>query len=359
MFNVEQKNTRVKNPSLQEVPQYYTAVLKWSYILMTVYFICFALSRGIGDSYIGFFVSVIWAAAAGALLYFNRKIPVRWNLLLYSTLTLNWIIVFIWEYGWNCGVQHFIIPLMVISIFSMYDSIVQKVLFICGLFTLRVLLFFYCLSHEPLISLTGTASAAFQIINTAFIFANLSIVCLIFSTNIQESEKQLLIYNQELHKQANTDPLTTLPNRRHMMQVLERQIAEKPHEIFSVALGDIDLFKRINDTLGHNCGDEVLRQLAALFKEKTGEYGHVCRWGGEEFFFFFPGMNLDDASIFMNDLNIAVSKQVIRYKDIECKVTMTFGVEEYDYRSTLTDMVKQADEKLYYGKKNGRNRVIF
>lgn len=359
MFNKKHVHTRVINPSASEVPQYYISALKWSYTLTTVYFLCFILSSVISDRSASFSASGIWAVLTGVLLYFNRRIPVRWNLFCYSGLTLSWIVIFVLEYGWNCGVQHFIVPLMVISIFSMYDSLVQKILFICALFVLRVILFFHCLSNAPVIQLGQTTSAVFQILNTAFVFLNLCIVCLIFSTNIQQSEKQLLIYNQELQKQANTDPLTTLHNRRHMISKLEKQIAERPSEIFSIALGDIDLFKKINDTLGHNCGDEVLRQLAALFKELTNDKGQVCRWGGEEFFFFFPGMNLDEASIFMNDLNREVSRLVIRYKDITCRVTMTFGLEEYDYKSTLTDMVKRADDKLYYGKKNGRNQVIF
>ena len=70
---------------------------------------------------------------------------------------------------------------------------------------------------------------------------------------------------------------------------------------------DLDRFKTINDTYGHNCGDQVLKSLSDLFREKTLGAGHVCRWGGEEFLFFFPEMNLDNATTLMNEINIAVS----------------------------------------------------
>lgn len=250
-------------------------------------------------------------------------------------------------------------PLMVIVFFSIYDSIPRKLLFLGIVFALRLYLFFYCITNEPIIVLDAVPSAAFQIMNTSFIFINLAVVCLIFSTNIQKAEKQLMIYNQELQKQACTDPLTTLHNRRYMMDLLKNQICTKPHDTFCVALGDIDLFKKINDTRGHNFGDLVLRELAELFKDLVRDKGYVCRWGGEEFFFFLPDLNLDEASVFMNNLNVAVSKLLIRDNSETVHVTMTFGVEEYDYQSNLTDLIKNADDKLYYGKKSGRNRVIF
>lgn len=250
-------------------------------------------------------------------------------------------------------------PLMVIVFFSIYDTIPRKLLFLGILFALRLYLFFYCMNHTPIIQLSAVSNAVLQIMNTSFIFIHMAVVCLIFSTNIQNAEKQLMIYNQELQKQACTDPLTTLHNRRYMMDLLENQTSVKPHDRFCVALGDIDLFKKINDTRGHNFGDLVLRELAELFKDSVKDKGYVCRWGGEEFFFFLPDMNLDQASEFINSLNIAVSKLPIHDNGDPIHVTMTFGVEEYDYQSSLTNLIKSADDKLYYGKKHGRNRVIF
>ena len=144
-----------------------------------------------------------------------------------------------------------------------------------------------------------------------------------------------------------------------MTEIINNHIAANPNQPFSIAIGDIDHFKHVNDTYGHNCGDQVLKDLAAMFVEKTFGIGHVCRWGGEEFFFFLPEMNLDQASILLNEIKVAVSKLPITYQDQVHHVTMTFGVEEYDYRSQLPELVKQADDKLYYGKNHGRNQVVF
>lgn len=343
----------------ENTPHYFTVVLQWSYLIMLLYFLCFmvyAFYFGYINSCLG---SIPWAAMCGIGFYITKTRPSRHNLFYYTLLLLSWLVLFVCTYGWDCGGQHFIMPLLVIAFFSVYDTMGRKLLFLGILFGLRLYLFFYCLNNEPMIILETVPSELLQILNTAFIFIQMAFVCMIFSTNIQKAEKQLLIYNEELQKQACTDPLTALPNRRYMMDILEEQIRSRPKSVFSVALGDIDWFKKINDTQGHICGDEVLRKLSVLFKEKSCGKGYVCRWGGEEFFFFLPDMNLDDASLFINDINIAVSQLPIVYKDEKIRVTMTFGVEEYDYRSSLTDLIKKADDKLYLGKKQGRNKVIF
>ena len=144
-----------------------------------------------------------------------------------------------------------------------------------------------------------------------------------------------------------------------LTEIVNNHMAANPDHPFCIAMGDIDLFKQVNDTYGHNCGDQVLKSLAVLFVEKTIGLGHVCRWGGEEFFFFLPEMNLDEASELLNEIKVAVSKLPIMYNDEAHHVTMTFGVEEYDYRSSLEELVKRADDKLYYGKNHGRNQVVY
>lgn len=355
-----EKDDRITNISEKDVPKYYREALKSAYFLMTLYFLCFVI-------YVIPFpelrrdchIVLVWLITSALVTFCSNRIPIRWNLLCFVTLTITWIIEFVVRFGWDCGVQHFIIPLMIVSLFSIYDTLVEKLAFCAGLFLLRMILFFYCLNHEPKVILTQGASIAFQIISTSFMFFIVGYTCMIFSTNIQKSEKQLMTYNQELRELAVTDPLTKLYNRRRMQSILERDIESGPNSNFCVAMGDIDLFKRINDTYGHNFGDVVLRSLADLFRERMNGKGEVCRWGGEEFFFYLRGMNLDEASTFINDLHIAVSRLLIEDKDVSVHVTMTFGVEEYDFQSDIKGLVKRADDKLYYGKEHGRNRVIF
>ena len=161
-----------------------------------------------------------------------------------------------------------------------------------------------------------------------------------------------------MYREAGTDPLTGLPNRRSMIEQIERYCQENSDQMFSVAIADLDYFKNINDTYGHNCGDYTLVKLTELFTEHAmGRYS-VCRWGGEEFCFFMPGMNLDEAGVLMNDLCFAVEKVKLEYEGHPFSMTITIGVEEYDFISPLEDLLDAADEKLYMGKNAGRNRVV-
>ena len=132
-----------------------------------------------------------------------------------------------------------------------------------------------------------------------------------------------------------------------------------PEETFSVAIADIDFFKKVNDTYGHNCGDYTLRTLADLFRQKAGEAYTVCRWGGEEFCFFLPEKNLDQAGHVLFEICNDVRNMKLKFEDIEFSITITMGVEENDFTSPLKDILENADQKLYMGKNSGRDQVVF
>ena len=168
----------------------------------------------------------------------------------------------------------------------------------------------------------------------------------------------MTINNQELHREAGTDPLTGLPNRRALLDEIEQFLHDNPDSQFSVAIADIDFFKKVNDTYGHNCGDETLKALATLFMDAARQKYRLCRWGGEEFCFFLPEMNIDEAGREMNDLNIAVRQKKLRFRETDYSVTITIGVEENDFKSTLEQILDRADRKLYMGKANGRDQVV-
>ena len=166
------------------------------------------------------------------------------------------------------------------------------------------------------------------------------------------------INNQTLHRAAGTDPLTGLPNRRAMLDEIEQYLRVDPNAQFSVAIADIDFFKRVNDTYGHNCGDYTLKELATLFMTAAADKYKVCRWGGEEFCFFLSGMNIDEAGQEMHDLNTAVRRHPMHFGEIDYSITITIGVEENDYRSSIEQILDRADRKLYMGKVGGRDQVV-
>ena len=109
-----------------------------------------------------------------------------------------------------------------------------------------------------------------------------------------------MLYNEQLKKQAGTDPLTGLWNRRQMIQYITEKRRKEPVMAFTIGMGDIDFFKRINDHWGHDCGDAVLVWITQHMSRELGEHAKLCRWGGEEFIFFFPDMNGDEVCLMLN-----------------------------------------------------------
>lgn len=126
---------------------------------------------------------------------------------------------------------------------------------------------------------------------------------------------------------------------------------------FHVAIGDIDDFKHVNDTYGHECGDVVLKEISKLMKKSMLGKGFAARWGGEEFLLVFKGMDLDAASDVLSGFLGEVRKKEIPFNDQIVKVTMTFGIVTGD-AERLERIVSEADKKLYYGKNNGKNQIV-
>ena len=177
---------------------------------------------------------------------------------------------------------------------------------------------------------------------------------------------------QESFNMAFVDPLTRLPSRRAMNEEIK-----KLGRTYAIAMLDIDHFKKINDTYGHDVGDQVLRKLAKHLQRITGG-GHVSRYGGEEFAVIFPGKSIAEVSYHLEILreNISKSGFLIRNKNRpkkipknktkkdsankEIKVTVSIGVAERNRMNRKTEEVqKAADTALYKAKKTGRNRICY
>jgi diguanylate cyclase (GGDEF)-like protein len=163
---------------------------------------------------------------------------------------------------------------------------------------------------------------------------------------------------RELLSQAIIDPLTGTFNRRHMENRLS-EIANpgKPGAaIATILLIDIDHFKRINDQLGHACGDAVLRSVSSLIKENTRKTDQLFRMGGEEFLLLLPDTSAADSMTVAENIRKAIEKAVW---PVDCPpVTISVGVSQHGISEKTDDWIKRADIALYRAKKNGRNNVV-
>lgn len=186
-------------------------------------------------------------------------------------------------------------------------------------------------------------------------------VGLSFASKFARTEYKLYQYNLQLKKLAGSDPLTGLMNRRNMLSMIDEIIPRMVNgvDMMSVAIGDIDFFKKVNDSRGHDCGDYVLKELSKLFESFMEHKGYAARWGGEEFLFVFVHGNADDAYVDLETLRNTIEKKTFEFADHEFKITMTFGLEEHNVNEDIDETIKKADEKLYMGKESGRNKVVY
>ena len=341
----------------REMPGYYQRALVVTQAFMIAYFLlCYFLFRWKTGQWIE--MPLFMLAAMLVCIASIGKVNVRLSVLGYAAVTLIWVGWFTHYFDWGFGAQHFLIPLLMLCFFNIYETPWAKLLTLVFIVSYRVGLYTWSLHHPPVYALSNADGVIVQMTNSMTMFAIIACQFILFSSSIQATERKLRLHNQELSKEAGTDPLTQLPNRRAMLDTMDNFMKNAPNERFSVAIADIDFFKKVNDTYGHNCGDYTLKTLAALFKEKAGENYTVCRWGGEEFCFFMPNKNLDEAGAVMFDLCISVKKMPLEFGDNRFNITITIGVEEYDYMSPVDVILERADQKLYRGKISGRNQVV-
>ncbi|MCR5625912.1 MAG: GGDEF domain-containing protein [Lachnospiraceae bacterium] len=262
-----------------------------------------------------------------------------------------------WVNGWRYGFQNLIFVAVIFTFFNMKRHLNVKITSALVQMVLLMILAFHSFHSAGKYKLPDYV----MFVNLFAMFAMMMSVGIANSRKFTASEYKLYQYNKKLQKMAGSDPLTGLMNRRNVTDVLN-DVAEKyktERVSFSIAIGDIDFFKKVNDTYGHDCGDYVLKELSGLFSNFMEEKGFIARWGGEEFLFVFKGINADEVFGMLDDLREKISVKELTFKDQNLKVTMTFGLEEYSSREGIDGTIKAADEKLYIGKGSGRNRVIY
>lgn len=162
-----------------------------------------------------------------------------------------------------------------------------------------------------------------------------------------------------LKDMVENDPLTGLLNRRSCHNRLEE--LKQNGTDYTVVMGDIDFFKKINDTYGHACGDIVLKSVSQLLRDSAEKYGGwASRWGGEEFLIVYPIKDDNQVRAYVYEFMNKLRKMDFEYKGKVLRVTMTLGVSACEDSDENTDKaINRADKLLYKGKHDGRDRVVF
>src|SRR5258708_5924188 len=162
-----------------------------------------------------------------------------------------------------------------------------------------------------------------------------------------------------LKRLATTDPLTGALNRRHFMELMSREQrrAERYNAVFSVLMIDIDHFKRVNDTYGHQIGDQAIQAMSGACQKALRPTDLLARYGGEEFIITLTHTDQPGAAKVAERLREAVTEIALPTEQGVLKFTVSIGVATFFKRSLLEELIGRADQALYQAKTSGRNRV--
>ena len=291
---------------------------------------------------------------------FGRVMPVYISIIVEVTVYTIFSTYYI---GLKCGTYCFLFSIVPIIIY--FGCFLFKgarrwsiVLMLAINFAVFVVLYVIFTKREPIYELTPDTRlllvifSSFVMIfstifyNTIYIYANEREI-----VNLEEKNKQLSV-------DAHEDVLTTLLNRRGFLPLIEPMIKVTSSEEFCVAFIDIDDFKVINDSYGHEAGDEVLRHITTLMRKEMHDCD-ICRWGGEEIVILMKGYDMETAKERLEALRKSIETIPTAFFNKQIFVTITIGLEKYSKKyKTPEEIIKAADKRMYYGKQHGKNMLI-
>lgn len=291
---------------------------------------------------------------------FGRVMPVYISIIVEVTVYTIFSTYYI---GLKCGTYCFLFSIVPIIIY--FGCFLFKgarrwsiVLMLAINFAVFVVLYVIFTKREPIYELTP---------DTRLLLVIFSSFVMIFSTifyntiYIYSNEREIVNLekkNKQLSVDAHEDVLTTLLNRRGFLPLIEPMIKGTSSEEFCVAFIDIDDFKVINDSYGHEAGDEVLRHITTLMRKEMHDCD-ICRWGGEEIVILMKGYDMETAKERLEALRKSIETIPTAFFNKQIFVTITIGLEKYSKKyKTPEEIIKAADKRMYYGKQHGKNMLI-
>ncbi|SEA72197.1 diguanylate cyclase (GGDEF) domain-containing protein [Oribacterium sp. KHPX15] len=290
----------------------------------------------------------------------DHIMPVYMSIILevsiYSTVAVYYI-------GWKSGSYNFLFSIVPIIIY--FGSYLFKgirrwmiVLVLALIFALYALLYTAYSNINPVYEMAGTVRTIMMLFSSFVMYFSVVFYSSIYIISSEIEKMGLELTNEQLSADASEDALTGLLNRRGFIPRIESLMKSDQPKQFCVAFCDIDNFKGINDTYGHDCGDEVLRHTTALIKNEMSDCD-ICRWGGEEIVILMKDYDFVSARQKIEDLRKLVEKTPTVFFNKRIKVTITIGLTKYmENFSKAEDLIKIADERMYYGKQHGKNVLV-
>lgn len=265
--------------------------------------------------------------------------------------------------GWRFGFAQYIIAIIPVGFYICYTLDINRRKFtiatisaVCAAAAFLICKFISFFG-EPVVPLDNVAlELALYVFNALCAFSFLIIFSLVFIFEIKLSSNQLKHQNAILDKLASTDPLTGLYNRRSMDVFLSQAVETDSN--FALIMCDIDDFKKVNDTYGHDFGDVVLKGVARITTEQVKEHGYVCRWGGEEILILLNNASEESSFRIAENIRRNVANRVFDLNEKWIHCSLTLGIALHNNKEAVEDTITRADYNLYCGKRNGKNAVV-
>jgi len=222
-------------------------------------------------------------------------------------------------------------------------------------FIILYLRFFY---EEPVYDVTPGIRLILVVFSAfAMVFAVIFYTSMYIFTS-ENTVTSLVAKNKQLSVDAHEDALTSLLNRRGFLPLVRELMTDEDNR-FCIAFCDLDDFKRVNDSYGHEAGDEVLQHAATMIRQELPGCD-ICRWGGEEFVILLKNCDKAIAKSRVERLRKTIESNPTTFFTKQIFVTTTIGLAEYKPKyKEPEEVIKKADERMYYGKQHGKNILIF
>lgn len=267
--------------------------------------------------------------------------------------------------GWQFGFAQYIIGLIPVGYYTCYTMTTNRrkiVIATCSSLVANAaylsckLLSYYYFTTPAYEANIISWELPIYLFNTVCTFLFVIVFSMLFIYDMNLSRIRLVHQNEILEKLASIDPLTGLYNRRSMDVFLQQ--AFKSDSGFCLIMCDIDDFKKVNDTYGHDSGDIVLKEVSQIAIQQIKSQGYVCRWGGEELLILVNTPTKELAKRIAENIRRNVANHLFKLDNAWIHCTLTLGVSVYKDGDTVEETITNADYNLYQGKRSGKNTVV-
>ena len=253
--------------------------------------------------------------------------------------------------GFNTGFHFYLIALCIVSFFTTYFSksknLKGSLLWVGLSLVIYLTLYFVTKFNAPYYVIDQWLEITLFTTHAVVVFLFIASYLMVFLKYALSLEKKIM-------NQSRTDELTQIGNRYALFDYFEAESKDDK----TIALFDIDDFKNINDKYGHVTGDFILKRVAELTTENLKD-SFVCRYGGEEFVVVFNSDNFDAVIEELETFRKNIEKETFEFENAKINLTITIGVNQYRDNISLEKWVELADEKMYFGKNNGKNKTVY